>query len=85
MLGRQKQQLKFTDINILQTWESKSPSFPKTASPPVSLKADDIFRDELFADCYASCGRPSIPPSRLATCCSFTTGLPTGRRKTHFI
>lgn len=66
MLGRQKQQLKFTDINILQTWESKSPSFPKTASPPVSLKADDIFRDELFADCYASCGRPSIPPSRLA-------------------
>jgi Transposase DDE domain./Transposase domain (DUF772). len=64
MLGRQKQQLKFTDINILQAWEQK-PLVPEDSFYYGLSQADDIFRDELFADCYASCGRPSIPPSRL--------------------
>jgi len=64
MLGHQKQQLKFTDINILQTWEEK-PLVPEDSFYYGLSQADDIFRDELFADCYASCGRPSIPPSRL--------------------
>ncbi|MGB9804846.1 IS1182 family transposase [Desulfofundulus sp.] len=64
MLGRKKQQLTFTDINILQTWEQK-PLVPEDSFYYGLSQADDIFQDELFADCYASCGRPSIPPSRL--------------------
>jgi transposase len=64
MLGRQKQQLKFTNIDVLQAWEQK-PLVPEDSFYYGLSQADDIFRDELFADCYASCGRPSIPPSRL--------------------
>ena len=56
--------MKFTDIEVLQSWENK-PLVPKDSFYYALSQADDIFRDELFLDCYASCGRPSIPPSRL--------------------
>lgn len=64
MMGRQRRQRKFTDIEVLQSWENK-PLVPKESFYYAIYQADDIFRDELFLDCYASCGRPSIPPSRL--------------------
>lgn len=64
MMGRQRQQMKFTDIKVLQSWEQR-PLVPQDSFYYTLSQADDIFRDELFADCYSSCGRPSIPPSRL--------------------
>ncbi len=64
MMGRQRRQRKFTDIEVLQSWENK-PLVPKESFYYALYQADDIFRHKLFLDCYASCGRPSIPPSRL--------------------
>lgn len=82
MLGRQKQQLNFTDINVLQAWEQK-PLVPEDSFYYGLSQAEDIFRDELFADCYASCGRPPSHPAvwSRCSCCSFTTGRRTGKRK----
>lgn len=64
MLGRKKNQLKFTDIGTLQTWEQK-PIVPKDSIYYGLSQANEIFKDELFADAYSFSGRPSIPPSRL--------------------
>ena len=64
MLGRKKDQLKFTDIDTLQTWEQK-PIVPKDSIYYGLSQANEIFKDELFADAYSFSGRPSIPPSRL--------------------
>jgi len=64
MLGRKKNQLKFTDIDVLQTWEQK-PIVSENSLYYGLSQANEIFRDELFADAYSFSGRPSIPPSRL--------------------
>jgi len=64
MLGHKKNQLKFTDIDTLQTWEQK-PIVPKDSVYYGLSQANEIFKDELFADAYSFSGRPSIPPSRL--------------------
>lgn len=64
MLGKIRGQLKFTDIEVLQAWEQK-PIVPENSLYYGLSQADDIFRDELFADAYSFSGRPSIPPSRL--------------------
>lgn len=64
MLGRKKDQLKFTDIDTLQTWEQK-PIIPKDSIYYGLSQANEIFKDELFADAYSFSGRPSIPPGRL--------------------
>jgi len=64
MLGRKKNQLKFTDIDVLQTWEQK-PIVSEDSLYYGLSQASEIFRDELFADAYSFSGRPSIPPSRL--------------------
>jgi transposase len=64
MLGRKQIQTKLTDIDILQTWEQK-PLVPENSFYYGLSQADDIFRDELFADVYSFCGRPSTPPSRI--------------------
>jgi len=63
-LGRQKTQLSFTDIDVLQAWEQK-PIVPENSLYYGLSQANDIFTDELFADAYSFSGRPSIPPSRL--------------------
>lgn len=64
MMGRKKDQLKFTDIDTLQTWEQK-PIIPKDSIYYGLSQANEIFKDELFADAYSFSGRPSIPPGRL--------------------
>lgn len=64
MLGHKKNQLKFTDIDTLQTWEQK-PIVPENSIYYGLSQANEIFRDELFADAYSFSGRPSIPPGRL--------------------
>ncbi len=63
MLGRKNDQFKFTDIDILQTWEQK-PIIPKDSIYYGLSQANEIFKDELFADAYSFSGRPSIPPIR---------------------
>ena len=64
MLGRKKNQLRFTDIDVMQTWEQK-PIVSENSMYYGLSQANEIFRDELFADAYSFSGRPSIPPSRL--------------------
>jgi len=53
MLGKIRGQLKFTDIEVLQAWEQK-PIVPENSLYYGLSQADDIFRDELFADAYSS-------------------------------
>lgn len=64
MLGKVRGQLRFTDMEVLQAWEQK-PIVPENSLYYGLSQADEIFRDELFADTYSFSGRPSIPPSRL--------------------
>ena len=64
MLGRKEDQLKFTDIDVLQTWERKA-IVPENSFYYGLSQASDIFKDDLFADAYSFSGRPSIPPNRL--------------------
>lgn len=64
MLGHKDEQLKFTDIDVLQAWEKKT-IVPENSFYYGLSQASDIFEDELFAEAYAFSGRPSIPPSRL--------------------
>ncbi|MDF9410090.1 IS1182 family transposase [Pelotomaculum isophthalicicum JI] len=64
MLGHKDNQLKFTDIDTLQAWEQK-PIVPEDSVYYGLSQANEIFKDELFADAYSFSGRPSIPPSRL--------------------
>lgn len=64
MLGYKKNQLKFTDMDVLQTWEQKPIVLENSLYYGLS-QANEIFKDELFADAYSFSGRPSIPPSRL--------------------
>ena len=52
MLGHKKNQLKFTDIDTLQTWEQK-PIVPKDSVYYGLSQANEIFKDELFADAYS--------------------------------
>jgi len=54
MMGRQKQQLKFTDINILQTWEQKP------------LVSEDSFYYGLFRLTISS--GTCLPAGRRAVC-----------------
>jgi len=64
MLGRKEDQLKFTDIDVLQTWERKA-IVPENSFYYGLSQASDIIKDDLFADAYSFSGRPSIPPNRL--------------------
>ena len=64
MLGRQKTQLSFTDIDVLQAWEKK-PIVQENSIYYGLSQVSDIFKDELFAEAYSFSGRPSIPPSLL--------------------
>ena len=64
MLGHKKNQLSFTDIDTLQTWEQK-PIVSENSIYYGMSQANEIFKDELFADAYSFSGRPPIPPSRL--------------------
>ena len=64
MLGHKKNQLSFTDIDTLQTWGQK-PIVSENSIYYGLSQANEIFKDELFADAYSFSGRPSIPPSRL--------------------
>ncbi|OPX89640.1 MAG: Transposase DDE domain protein [Pelotomaculum sp. PtaB.Bin104] len=64
MLGHKNNQLKFTDIETLQAWEQKT-IVPEDSVYYGLSQANEIFKDELFADAYSFSGRPSIPPSHL--------------------
>ncbi len=64
MLGRDKRQLTITSIHYLRQWGER-PLLPENSFYARLGKADDIFRDELFADAYSNEGAPSTPPSRL--------------------
>ncbi|MDA8335434.1 MAG: IS1182 family transposase [Peptococcaceae bacterium] len=48
----------------METWEGR-PLVRKDSIYYALSQADDIFRDDLFSGCYASCGRPSVRPSLL--------------------
>lgn len=64
MLGRDDPQLKITSLENLELW-GKRPLVAENSFYGRMARADDVFRDELFADAYSGVGAPSIPPSRL--------------------
>lgn len=64
MMGHEKRQLGFTNIQSLQGW-LKGDLVPRNSIYYALSQADDVFRDDLFAESYSPVGRPSTPPSLL--------------------
>lgn len=64
MLGRIRQQIGLGDIEVLESWSGPL-NIPEDSIYAGLKKADHIFRDDLFADCYSRIGRGSVPPSLL--------------------